>query len=145
MKSLTRAGGRGAVMGRYLPHTGVWFCSTVLGTCGSWIYTRSTAMSLSPDDLICCCCCCRYACGLKLDDKHSLALVKEAVLRNKHVGNYRCAENICTCIFCLIGTPDAGKLQCWTRRNPQNRPGAQSRLYFVIFDGQQWFRMLRQQ
>jgi hypothetical protein len=30
-------------------------------------------------------------CGLKLDDKHSLALVKEAVLRNKHVGNYRCA------------------------------------------------------
>jgi hypothetical protein len=31
----------------------------------------------------------RYACGLKLDDKHSMALVKEAVLRNKHVGNYR--------------------------------------------------------
>ncbi|WIA34203.1 hypothetical protein OEZ86_012559 [Tetradesmus obliquus] len=35
----------------------------------------------------------RYVCGLKLDDKHSLALVKEAVLRNKHVGNYRYAAD----------------------------------------------------
>jgi hypothetical protein len=35
------------------------------------------------------CCPARYAAALRLDDRHSLALVKESVVRNKHVGNYQ--------------------------------------------------------
>lgn len=31
----------------------------------------------------------RYAAALKLDDKHQLALVKESVVRNKAVANFR--------------------------------------------------------
>jgi hypothetical protein len=33
----------------------------------------------------------RYATGLKLDDRHKVALSKEAVIRNKLAGNFRCA------------------------------------------------------
>eukprot|EP00775_Hariotina_reticulata_P010067 gene10067-10222_t len=35
----------------------------------------------------------RYAASLRLDDRHSLALVKESVVRNKHVGNYKYAAD----------------------------------------------------
>eukprot|EP00879_Flechtneria_rotunda_P017296 GHRR01018118.1.p1 GENE.GHRR01018118.1~~GHRR01018118.1.p1 ORF type:complete len:1217 (+),score=567.02 GHRR01018118.1:272-3922(+) len=35
----------------------------------------------------------RYVCALQLDDRHRLALVKEAVVRNKYVGNYRYAAD----------------------------------------------------
>lgn len=33
---------------------------------------------------------CRFIAGLGLDERHRVALVKEAVIRNKHVGNFRC-------------------------------------------------------
>jgi hypothetical protein len=31
----------------------------------------------------------RYVAALKLDDRHSLALVKESIVRNKLQGNFR--------------------------------------------------------
>lgn len=34
-------------------------------------------------------CCTRYIAALGLDDRHKVALVKEAVIRNKHAGNFR--------------------------------------------------------